>query len=37
VVHVLREEHVLEATDDGLVGDVGHGGAHLQETSGVGP
>jgi hypothetical protein len=34
---VLREEPVLEAEDDVLIGDVGDGSAHLEETSGVGP
>jgi hypothetical protein len=33
---VLREEPLLEAADDVLVGDVGDGGAYLEETSGVG-
>jgi hypothetical protein len=37
VVGVLREEAVLEAVDDVLVRDVGDGGSHLEETSGVGP
>jgi hypothetical protein len=37
VVCVLREEPVLEATDDVFVGDVGDGGAHLEETPCVGP
>jgi hypothetical protein len=32
VVRVLREEAVLEATDDVLIGDVGDGGARLKET-----
>jgi hypothetical protein len=34
---VLQEEPVLEAPDDVLVGDAGDGGAHLEETPGVGP
>jgi hypothetical protein len=34
---VLREEPILEAADDVLVSDVGDGGAHLEETPGVGP
>jgi hypothetical protein len=34
---VLREEAVLEAVDDVLVGDVCDGGLHLEETPGVGP
>jgi hypothetical protein len=34
VVRVLREEAVLEAADDVLVGDVGDGGLHLEETLG---
>jgi hypothetical protein len=37
IVCVLREELVLEAADDILVGNVGDGGARLEETSGVGP
>jgi hypothetical protein len=37
MVHVLREEPVLEAADDVLIGDVGDGGACLEETPGVGP
>jgi hypothetical protein len=37
VVRVLREEAVLDATDDVLIGDVGDGGARLEETSCVGP
>jgi hypothetical protein len=37
VVRVLREEPVLEATDDILIVDVGDGGMHLEETLGVGP
>jgi hypothetical protein len=37
VVHVLREEPILEAADDVLVSDVGDGGAHLEETPSVGP
>jgi hypothetical protein len=37
VVRVLREEPVLEAADDILIGDVGDGGACLEETPGVGP
>jgi hypothetical protein len=37
VVRVLREESILEAADDVLVGDVGDGGTHLKETPGVGP
>jgi hypothetical protein len=34
MVCVLREESVLEAANDVLIGDVG---AHLEETLGVGP
>jgi hypothetical protein len=37
VVRVLQEEAILEAVDDVLIGDVGDGGAHLEETPGVGP
>jgi hypothetical protein len=37
VVGVLREEAILEAADDVLVGDVGDGGSHLEEMLGVGP
>jgi hypothetical protein len=37
VVCVLREESILEAVNDILIGDVGDGGAHLEETPGVGP
>jgi hypothetical protein len=37
VVRVLREEPILEAADDVLIGDVGDGGARLKEASGVGP
>jgi hypothetical protein len=37
VVCVLQEEPVLKATDDVLIDDVGNGGAHLEETLGVGP
>jgi hypothetical protein len=37
VIRVLREEPILEAVDDVLIGDVGDGGAHLEETPGVGP
>jgi hypothetical protein len=37
VVRVLREEPILEAADDDFVGDVGDGGARLEETPGVGP
>jgi hypothetical protein len=33
---VLREEPILEVADDVLVGDVGDGGACLEETLGVG-
>jgi hypothetical protein len=36
VVRVFREEAILEATDDVLIGDVGDGGAHLEETPCVG-
>jgi small-conductance mechanosensitive channel len=32
VVRVLREEPVLEAADDILIGNVGDGGARLEET-----
>jgi hypothetical protein len=34
VVRVLREDPILEAADDVLIGDVG---VHLEETLGVGP
>jgi hypothetical protein len=37
VVCVLREEAMLEATDNVLIGDVGDGGVHLKETSCVRP
>jgi hypothetical protein len=37
VVRELREEPVLEAADDVLVGDVSDGGACLKEVPGVGP
>jgi hypothetical protein len=37
VVCVLREEYILEAANDVLIGDVGDDGAHLEETPGVGP
>jgi hypothetical protein len=37
MVRVLREEAILEAADDILIGDVGDGGAHLKEIPGVGP
>jgi hypothetical protein len=37
MVGVLREEAVLEAADDVLVGNVGDGGSHLKEAPGVGP
>jgi hypothetical protein len=30
---LLQEEPILEAADDFFVGDVGDGGAHLEETS----
>jgi hypothetical protein len=36
VVRVLREELILEATEDVFIGDVGDGGARLEETPGVG-
>jgi hypothetical protein len=36
MVRVLREEAVLEAVNAVLVGDVGDGGTHLEETPGVG-
>jgi hypothetical protein len=36
MIDVLRTEAVLEAVDV-LVGDVGDGGAHLEEAPGVGP
>jgi hypothetical protein len=35
VVCVLREEPILEAADNVLVDDVGHGGTCLEETPGV--
>jgi hypothetical protein len=34
---VLQEKFILEAADDVLVGDIGNGGAHLEETPSVGP
>jgi hypothetical protein len=34
---VLQEEPILEAANDVLIGDVGDGGAHLEEMPGVGP
>jgi hypothetical protein len=37
VVHVLREEAVLEATIDVLISNVGDGGARLKETPCVRP
>jgi hypothetical protein len=37
VVRVLREEPILEAVNDILIGDIGDGGAHLEEMLGVGP
>jgi hypothetical protein len=37
MVRVLREEPIMEAAGDILVGDVGNGGARLKETLGVGP
>jgi hypothetical protein len=37
MVGELREEVVLQAADDVQVGDVGDGGLHLEETTGVGP
>jgi hypothetical protein len=37
VVDVLRRETILEVADDVLVGDVGDGGAHLEESPGVAP
>jgi hypothetical protein len=37
ILRVLREEPVLEAADKVLIGDVGDGGARLEETPGVGP
>jgi hypothetical protein len=37
MVSVFREEAVLEAADDVLVGNIGNGGSHLEETPGVGP
>jgi hypothetical protein len=37
VVLVLREVPILEATDDVLIGDVGDGGAHLDEMPSVRP
>jgi hypothetical protein len=33
VVRVLREEVVLETADGVLIGDVGDGGAHLEENT----
>jgi hypothetical protein len=37
VVRVLREDIVLEIADDVLIGNVGDGGSHLEETPGIGP
>jgi hypothetical protein len=37
VVRMLQEEPVLEAADDIFVDDAGDGGAHLEETLGIGP
>jgi hypothetical protein len=37
MVRVLREEAVLEATNDVLIGDVGDGGTCLEEILCVGP
>jgi hypothetical protein len=37
VVHVLREEAMLEAMDDVFIGDVGDGDVHLKETPCVRP
>jgi hypothetical protein len=37
MVRVLREEAILEAIDDVLIGDVGDGGTRLEETPCVGP
>jgi hypothetical protein len=37
MVRVLREEAMLEAMDDFLIGDVGNGGARLKETPCVRP
>jgi hypothetical protein len=37
VIRVLREESILEAEDDILIGDVGDGSAHLEEAPSVGP
>jgi hypothetical protein len=34
---VLREESIYEEAVDVLVGDLGDGGAHLEEMLGVGP
>jgi hypothetical protein len=36
-VDMLHGEAILEVVDDILVGDVGHGGAYLEEAPGVGP
>jgi hypothetical protein len=37
VVRVLQEKPILEAADDVFVGDVGDGGARLEEMLGVRP
>jgi hypothetical protein len=37
MVCVLREQPILEAADDVLVGDVGDGGVHLEKMPGIGP
>jgi hypothetical protein len=37
VVRMLREEPVLKAADDVYIGDIGDGGARLEETPCVGP
>jgi hypothetical protein len=36
-IDMLHIETILEVVDDILVGDVGDGGAHLEEAPGVGP
>jgi hypothetical protein len=37
MVGVLREEAILEAADDVLIGNVRDGGSYLEEMPGVGP
>jgi hypothetical protein len=37
MARVLQEKAILEAADDILIGDVGDGGSHLEETPDVRP